>query len=97
VWKRSEWITDHETGKRRRFERPEADWIRQALPNLAIVSEEVWTRAQETAAKRVPSFERDTATGQVIVSARRASPTRHLLSGFLECASCGGSFFAVTS
>jgi DNA invertase Pin-like site-specific DNA recombinase len=95
VWNRSEWIKDHETGKRRRFERPEADWIRQALPDLAIVSEELWNRAQEAAADRGPSFQRD-AVGQIIASAIRVSPTRHALSGFLECATCGGSFFALT-
>jgi len=29
VWNRSSWLKDHETGKRRRFERPESEWVRQ--------------------------------------------------------------------
>src|SRR5271157_811915 len=58
VWNRSEWIKDHETGKRRRFERPEAEWIRQTLPDLAIVSEDLWQRAQEVALERRPAYVR---------------------------------------
>lgn len=38
IWNRSEWIKDHATGKRRRFERPESEWIRREVPDLAIVS-----------------------------------------------------------
>ncbi len=30
VWNRSEWIKDHETGRRQRFERPETEWVRQS-------------------------------------------------------------------
>ena len=29
VFNRSEWVKDHETGKRRRFERPESEWVRR--------------------------------------------------------------------
>ena len=36
VWNRSEWIKDHETGRRRRFERPESEWLRSSLPELQM-------------------------------------------------------------
>jgi hypothetical protein len=32
VWSRSEWVKDHETGRRRRFERPESEWVIQRIP-----------------------------------------------------------------
>ena len=27
IWNRSEWIKDHDTGRRRRYERPESEWV----------------------------------------------------------------------
>ena len=36
VWNRSEWIKDHETGKRRRHERPESQWVRHRDEPLRI-------------------------------------------------------------
>lgn len=46
VFNRSEWVKDHETGRRRRFERPEAEWVREERPDLAILSRETFEAAQ---------------------------------------------------
>ncbi len=98
VWNRSEWIKDHETGKRRRHERPESEWIRQERPDLAIVPPAKWERADRVRRARA---------SQLVLHEGRPGPLggprlgarehrgRHLLSGFLECGTCGGSFHAV--
>jgi hypothetical protein len=93
VWNRSVWVKDHETGKRRRFERPEAEWIRHFSPDWQIVSAELWDRARSVAAGRRSAYVRDEG-GRLIASRGQHSPARYLLSGFLACAECGGSFRA---
>ena len=52
IWNRSQWIKDHETGKRRKFKRPESEWIRSSDPALAIVSTKVWQAAQASMRER---------------------------------------------
>ncbi len=99
VWNRSEWIKDHETGRRRRHERPESDWLRRHDEALRIVPDALWRRAGETATARSGAIERR-ADGTI--ARTRAHPanrgrSRHLLSGLLECAECGGSVFVLDS
>ena len=96
VWNRSYWVKDHETGRRRRFERPESDWVRQQDEGWRIVPDDLWEAAQSARARRNERHLRDprgrirrTALGN---GARR----KRLLSGFLECAECGGSFHALS-
>jgi DNA invertase Pin-like site-specific DNA recombinase len=100
VFGRSEWVKDHETGRRRRHERPEAEWVRQADESLRIVSEDVWQRTAARAVERAAgiTYERDRA-GRILGHSglhSRATRARHPLSGLLECGACGGAFFAVT-
>jgi len=95
VWNRSEWLKDHDTGKRRRFERPRTEWVREDRPDLAIISGEVFERAQAAAASKAPAYLQRACCGvEARVPGRGVQ--RHLLSGLLSCGECGGSFFAVT-
>ena len=94
VWNRSEWIKDHETGKRRRHERPESEWLRQHDEAWRIVSDAAWQAAQRTREGRGASLLRR-PNGQIMASSHRVTRARHLLSGFLECGACGGGFFAM--
>ena len=94
VWNRSEWIKDHDTGRRRRYERPESEWVRQLQPELAIVSSALWDQAREAAAAKQSTYRRR-GDGSFAGSSARRGPSRYLLSGLLECGVCGGSFFAV--
>jgi len=84
VWIRSEWIKDHETGRKRRFERPESEWIRREVPELAIVEPATSEAVCAELARR----------GGIRAS---APPRRSLLSGLLVCATCGGGFTAVST
>jgi site-specific DNA recombinase len=88
VWnrtkKRDRW------GQKHAAPRPEVDWVRQALPGLRIVSDEVWTaahnRLRNIRAQLGPQVGR--RFGDV--------DSRHLLAGFGRCAVCGGSFAAMS-
>ncbi len=73
VWNSGTWIKDHETGKRRRYERPESEWIVHHDEGLRIVSEDLWGRAQARHRKRG-------APGETGARGGRAH-ARHLLSG----------------
>src|SRR5262245_40618766 len=83
VWnqtrKRDKW------GQKRRSDRPESEWLRHRVPELQVVSDELWNRAQD----------RLTA-GRIRFSAlnpgrrRRDVDSAYLLPGFARCAVCGG-------
>jgi DNA invertase Pin-like site-specific DNA recombinase len=97
IWNRSEWIKDHETGRRRRHERPESEWVRQHDEAWRIVSDDLWGRAQEVRhAKRIGQPRKGSGTLCGQRSGCRSGRARHLLGGLLECRECGGGFFAVT-
>ena len=96
IWNRSQFVKDHETGKRRRFERPESEWVRQEDEAWRIVSDELWQAAQSARGRRNERHLRD-AQGRIRRSATGAGARRkRLLAGFLECGECGGSFHALT-
>jgi hypothetical protein len=95
VWNRSSWVKDHETGKRRRFERFESEWVRQQEESWRIVPDELWQAAQEARGLRSAPHLR-TADGRIVRSALGiGAHRRRLLAGFLECGECGGSFHAL--
>jgi len=96
VWNRSEWIKDHETGKRRRFVRPESEWIRQHSPAWQIVSAELWERVRSVAAAKRSDYVRSLG-GRLVASRGQHGASRQPLSGLLECSECGGSVFRAWS
>jgi DNA invertase Pin-like site-specific DNA recombinase len=96
VWDRSEWIKDHETGKRRHFLRPESEWVRQHSPSWEIVSAELWERVRSIAAAKRSAYVRGLG-GRIVESRGQHGHPRQPLSGLLECAECGGSVFRAWS
>lgn len=96
VWNRSYWVKDHESGRRRRFERPEREWVRQQDEAWRIVSDELWHAAQDARGRRNDRHQRD-SRGRIVRTAVHGPASRkRLLSGFLQCGECGGSFHAIT-
>ena len=96
IWNRSFWVKDHETGKRKRFERPENEWVRQYEESWRVVSDDLWDAAQVARNKRNERHLRD-AGGRIIRTAMKGGARRkRLLAGFLECGECGGGFFSLT-
>jgi site-specific DNA recombinase len=80
VWNRISMVKDPETGRRLSRRNPEASRQVVEVPELRIVSDEVWQAAQ--ARKR-------TFVG---VRPERQKRPKHLFSGLLRCACCGGSY-----
>lgn len=87
IFNRSEWVKDHETGRRRRFERPESEWVREDRPDLAILPRELFDAVETELRRRTIPTRSGGRKGR--------APGRHVLSGFLECGVCGGSFHAL--
>jgi DNA invertase Pin-like site-specific DNA recombinase len=96
VWNRSEWVKDHATGRRKRYERPESEWIRQQDEAWRIVSDDLWHAAQRTGEAHAAGVERD-GRGRIVKATHRRARARYPLSGSLECGECGGSFFRLRS
>jgi DNA invertase Pin-like site-specific DNA recombinase len=84
IWNRSEWVKDHETSRRRRFERPSDEWLRDQDEALRIVTDELWESVQ--ARLKTPSRQRQSAGGK---------RGRYVLSGLLQCGVCGSGFWAL--
>ncbi len=82
-------------GRRRRIERPESEWVRQHEERWRIVPDELWAAAQDARAGRNERHVRDSG-GRIRRSAAACGAHRkRLLSGFLRCGECGGSFHAL--
>lgn len=80
IYNRQSFVKNPETGRRQPRPNPPAAWIAKDLPELAIVSAELWAAAETRHARHA---------GRPAHIARRP---RRLLSGLVRCASCGGAF-----
>ena len=80
VWNRSRWARDPDSGRRRRIERPESEWIVRVDEALRIVPAELWERAQARMHRRTQSAGRH---------------PNYLFSGLLRCGTCGGPYVKV--
>ncbi len=84
IWNRSRWVKDHATGKRRRVDRPESEWVRGIDESIRIVDEELWDRVQAIHTRNLGSR-----------PAKGGRPPRYVLSGLLECGECAAAFHVV--
>jgi hypothetical protein len=87
VWNKRELFRDPVTKKRRSRLRPEKEWIRNTVPELRVVSDHLWTAAQE----RHRKHRKDGRGGRPHDAAARP----HLLTGLLRCGTCGASMSIV--
>jgi site-specific DNA recombinase len=76
-------LRDPDTGRRVSRANRETEWVRVEVPELRIVSEELWSNVQQT---------RRLYKGKAAQNCRRP---KRLLSGLLTCGECGGSFSLV--
>ncbi len=90
VWnqtkKRDKW------GQKKTSDRPECDWLRRAMPELRVVSDDVWN-AVHARLDGVRKRQRHVAGN---VGYRRDVESKYLLSGFARCAVCGVSFYPLS-
>ena len=83
VYNRQRFVKDPETGKRRSKLNPEADWLVQAVPELAIIDRGTFDTAQAR---------RAAASCGPLTGRRRP---KHILSGLVACGCCGSSMIVV--
>jgi len=83
IYNRVRMVKDPETGKRISRINPKDEWITAEVPDLRIVSDELWDRVQAIKARY---------GSQPAHKSRRA---KRLLSGLVCCGECGGSFTIV--
>jgi len=90
VWNRLRYIKDPETGKRVSRLNPECEWHITEVPELRIISDELWQQVKERqlSVKRGPN----TTIDKSFWDRRRP---RHLLSGLVTCGCCDGGYTAV--
>ncbi len=90
VWnqtkKRDKW------GQKKTSDRPECDWLRRSMPELRVVSDDVWN-AVHARLDGVRKRQRHVAGN---VGYRRDVESKYLLSGFARCAVCGASFYPLS-
>ena len=86
VWnrtkKRDQW------GQQRVSDRPEREWLCRSMPELRIVSDDVWNAVRA----RLDGVRKRIKNG----GHRRDVESRYLLSGFARCAVCGASFYPLS-
>ncbi len=82
IWNRLAMLRDPETGRRLSRPNSESAWIIKSSPELRIVDDATWQAAQDRkhAFKGIP--------------AQQQRRPKHLLSGLLRCACCGGTYSA---
>ena len=96
VWNHKHYVKDPTTGKDVTRLNPESEWVRKAVPDLRIVSDELWDaakRQQEALAARNKGM-KEAAQARSVNGLRRPA---YLLSGLLECGECGGNYAIVTT
>ena len=91
VWNRCSYVKDPRTGKRVARPNPVSQWERMQVPDLRIISDELWQAAKRRQEAVTFAMARDEEGHALNRSHRR----RFLLSGLLTCGCCGGSFTIV--
>jgi DNA invertase Pin-like site-specific DNA recombinase len=94
VWNHKHYVKDPATGKDVTRLNPESEWVRKAVPDLRIISDELWSaakRQQEALAARYAGH-KEAAQARSVNALRRPA---YLLSGLLECGECGGTYAIV--
>ena len=89
-WNRAETIYNPTTGKAKSRWRDEKEWIKVELPELRVVSDELWSavKARQNAKRASTNIKR----GELHHNARTGPGPKFILSGLLTCAECGGTF-----
>lgn len=88
VWGRNKekWVPVPGTARYRRIPRPSSEHVRKEIPELRIVSADLWARVQRRNSRRPRGGGRPAGSGK----------TTALLSGLLRCGVCGGRLVVVS-
>jgi site-specific DNA recombinase len=99
IWNKTESRRDPRTGRRRRFEKPESEWVITEDEALRIIPKPLWDavkarrkdmhRTWPGGGKGKPGFSSEQGS-------RQAHFPTHLLSGSMTCGSCGATIAQVS-
>ena len=92
-WNRCSYVKDPRTGKKVARPNPRDQWEIVPVPELRVVSDELWDAVKARQAEVRTVMSRD-ADGNAL---NRAHRRKYLLSGLLECGVCGGGFTIVNA
>ncbi|MBO6899602.1 MAG: recombinase family protein [Shimia sp.] len=90
VWNRQRFIKDPNTGKRQARLNPPEEWIIEDVPELRILPQDLWDAVK---ARQLTS--RSAVIAKGLNRPERAKRAKHLFSGLLKCARCGGGYTIV--
>jgi site-specific DNA recombinase len=82
-------------GDKRQHPRPESEWMRQDVPALRIVAEDLWQQAQATLNETRARYLRSTG-GRLWGKPLQGVESRYLLPGLARCGICGGGLYVST-
>jgi DNA invertase Pin-like site-specific DNA recombinase len=85
VYNRQKFVKDPDSGTRKAILNPRKDWVINEVPELRIIDEDTWNKVQK--------MKRAIAGKPKAQQARK----RHLLSGLIKCAECGGAYTVINS
>ena len=91
VWNRLRYRKDPNTGKRVSRLNPPEDWVVVDVPELRIIADNLWQRAQDLQNTRARHTRPDASNPDW----KQRRP-KHLLSGLIKCGACGGGMSLVS-
>jgi len=91
IWNRVQNVFNFAEGKKSKRKRPPTEWTRVEVPELRIISDELWVRVQ---AVNQQGHDKYFATRQGGMN-RTAASRSYLFSGVMVCGLCGGNFTVI--
>jgi site-specific DNA recombinase len=91
IWNRVQNVFNFAEGKKSKRKRPPSEWTRVEVPELRIISDELWAKVQ-VANQRGRDKYFSTRLGGMN---RTAASRTYLFSGIMVCGLCGGNFTVV--
>lgn len=91
VWNRTKTVRNRETGKTEQRPRPQSEWVRVEVPELHIVSDQLWESAREQN-RRVREKHGPKRLGGMN---RTVASRQYLFSSLLECGLCNANMVIV--
>jgi len=98
VWNKTKAVRDPLSGKKRKIDRPESEWVVQAKEELRIVSDETWRKAQQRW-KEIDGTWPGKKKGRGFEKQQKSYVSTHpphLLAGAMKCGVCGGGIVQIS-
>ncbi len=87
IWGKQEFVRDPSTGKRVARRNAKDTWIRNAVPDLRILDQELWDRVQA----RLDVMAASPQAEKMRSAFRDHRRPQYLFTGLIKCGSCGGN------